>query len=179
MNRVESARQIDEEAADWAVRREEHESDPVFAAALEAWLAADPRRQGALLRAEAALSYLNRGRALGRVDTETSRPHRITRRGLIVGGGALAAMAAGVAGLAFLLSQPESYHTAFGEVRKVPLADGSLSAINTDTNIQVAMTSDLRRLILTKGEAWFNVAKDPKRPFLVEAGDVRDRKSVV
>ena len=174
MNR-ESARQVDDAAAGWAVRREGHENDPVFAAELDAWLAGDPRRQGALLRAEAALSYLNRGRALGRTEPEIPLPRRVTLRRLIIGSGALVALAAGVAGISFLLTQGETYRTSFGEVRKVPLSDGSVTAINTETEIRVAMTSDTRRLTLSKGEAWFSVAKDPQRPFLVEAGDVRVR----
>jgi len=171
----ETASEIDSDAAGWAVRRETRESDPAFAAELEAWLAGDPRRPGALLRAEATLSYLNRGRALG-AGAVASRPlPRVTRRHLVMAGSGLAAFAAGLGGVAFFVSRGQSYRTSLGEVRQVPLADGSVTAINTDTEIRVAMTSRERRLVLAKGEVWLNVAKDPQRPFVVEAGDVRVR----
>jgi transmembrane sensor len=57
----------------------------------------------------------------------------------------------------------------------VPLADGSLVAINTKTALEVAMKPKSRRIVLKEGEAWFQVAKDPQRPFVVAAGAVRVR----
>jgi transmembrane sensor len=62
-----------------------------------------------------------------------------------------------------------------GEIRRVPLADGSLVAINTKTALEVAMKPKSRHVVLKKGEAWFQVAKDPERPFVVAAGSVRVR----
>jgi transmembrane sensor len=67
----------------------------------------------------------------------------------------------------------QHYTTLLGEVRNIPLADGSVTAINTETEVGVALTPQLRRLVVAKGEAWFQVAKDPSRPFVVEAGDAR------
>jgi ferric-dicitrate binding protein FerR (iron transport regulator) len=52
----------------------------------------------------------------------------------------------------------------------VPLADGSLVAINTKTALEVAMKPKSRHIVLKEGEAWFQVAKDPQRPFVVAAG---------
>jgi transmembrane sensor len=172
MSEVESATKIDEDAAEWAVKRETRGSDPLFLAELDTWLGADPRRAGALLRAEAALSYLNRGRALGGGQANTMRVPRIGRRSLLIGGG-VAALAASIGGLALLLPREQSIETMVGEIRKVPLADGSVVAVNTASEVVVALTSDTRRLMLAKGEAWFKVAPDTRRPFLVEAGAVR------
>jgi hypothetical protein len=45
-----------------------------------------------------------------------------------------------------------------------------MAAINTDTVLDVAMRPRLRQVKLDKGEAWFQVAKDPQRPFVVESG---------
>jgi transmembrane sensor len=67
------------------------------------------------------------------------------------------------------------YETAVGEIRRVPLPDGSAATINTASRIRVAFGSGLRRIALQAGEAWFQVAKDPVRAFLVEAGAVRVR----
>jgi ferric-dicitrate binding protein FerR (iron transport regulator) len=96
MNSVRSASEIDEEAAAWAVRVDAHELDVEHDPELQAWLSGDARRAGALLRAQAAISFLDRGRALANVappvDVEAKVAHRPSRRALISGlGGAAAA----------------------------------------------------------------------------------------
>jgi transmembrane sensor len=65
-----------------------------------------------------------------------------------------------------LLSQPH-FVTQIGEQRSVPLEDGSLVYLNTDSDLTVDLSGPERRITLTKGEARFTVAKDPKRPFIV------------
>jgi transmembrane sensor len=45
--------------------------------------------------------------------------------------------------------------------------------LNTNTKLQVDVTATERRVSLTRGEAFFEVAKDPTRPFVVMAGDRR------
>lgn len=62
------------------------------------------------------------------------------------------------------------YSTAIGEQRKVPLADGSVLAINTASLVQVvSLGRQSRELRLVRGEAHFTVAHDPTRPFRVSA----------
>ena len=129
--------------------------DPEFQAELDAWLGGDPRRTGDFLKAEATLSLLNRGRALaGSLDevgeeTEARAPAMLSRRKLLVGGGA-GALAASIAGLFLFGSGGEDYLTGFGEVREVALEDGSTASINTDTELRVAMTDSARRLRLER-----------------------------
>ena len=65
--------------------------------------------------------------------------------------------------------------TAKGEFRKVPLQDTSIASINSGSQIEVVFTPQQRRINLRKGEAWFEVAKDKSKPFIVEAGDARIR----
>lgn len=167
----------EDEAAGWAIRRDAGPLTPEDQAALNAWLAADPRREGALFRAEAVLVYLDRGQALGHGEelAETPEPARITRRYALAGGGA--AIAAAVAGvLGFTLSTArEAFSTTVGEIRRIPLADGSTATVNTASRISVAMRAERREIALEDGEAWFEVAHDSNRPFIVEAGDVRVR----
>jgi transmembrane sensor len=88
-------------------------------------------------------------------------------------GGALAAALVG--GVGFWTLRPQRLDTRLGEIRRVPLADGSLVAINTKTALEVVMKPKARRILLKEGEAWFQVAKDPTRPFVVAAGQVRVR----
>jgi len=49
------------------------------------------------------------------------------------------------------------------------LADGSVLELNGDTAAEVTYTAAERRVRLTRGEAHFTVAKNPARPFRVEA----------
>lgn len=63
------------------------------------------------------------------------------------------------------------YATTVGEQRTVKLSDGSEIQINTDSQVDVMFTKETRVLHLVRGEAYFDVAKDKGRPFLVYAGD--------
>jgi len=171
MDQVQSANEIDEEAIEWAVRRETRD-DPAFEAELQTWLADDPRRVGAFVRAEAGLSYMRRARAL-RDGAGVAAARGPSRRAIAVGGAA--ALAAGLAGVWVTFAGDKSYGTQMGEVRRVRLPDGSSVTLNTESQITVSMRRDLRRVTLNKGEAWFKVAKDAQRPFVVEAGDARVR----
>jgi transmembrane sensor len=176
MSSNRSASEIDEEAADWAARVDAHGLDVEHDPQVQAWLSGDARRAGALLRAQAAISFLDRGRALANVApaVEAVVTERPNRRGLIVGAGAAAA-AALVGGVGLWTARPQRLDTRLGEIRRVPLADGSLVAINTKTALEVAMKPKSRHVVLKEGEAWFQVAKDPERPFVVAAGPVRVR----
>jgi transmembrane sensor len=173
MTSSQSAKEIDDDAADWAARVDARglavEHDPQ----LQAWLNGDPRRAGAFLRAQAAISFLDRGRALAGAPAAGEAPARPDRRALIAGAGACAAALVGGVGL--WAARPQRLDTGLGEIRRVPLADGSLVAINTQTALDVAMKTGSRRVVLRQGEAWFQVAKDPERPFVVAAGKVRVR----
>jgi transmembrane sensor len=55
-----------------------------------------------------------------------------------------------------------------GEIRLAPLKDGSTVLLNTQTRIRVRYSEGERRVTLLKGEAYFSVARDEKRPFIVE-----------
>lgn len=59
------------------------------------------------------------------------------------------------------------YTTGFGEQRILTLADGSVVSLNTESQMKVRFTDDARSIALIKGEAFFNVAHDAARPFLV------------
>jgi len=74
--------------------------------------------------------------------------------------------------LAFVLFQPgPGVSTDLGEQRALTLEDGTRVFLNTDTQIVVHYDDTLRRVELKSGEALFNVAKNPQRPFVVTAGD--------
>ena len=170
----ETAKQIDAAAADWAARVDRGVLSVAEEKELEDWLAADPRRAGAYARARAVSLYSERARALG----EQFDPAKFvavkpaaSRRQFLWGGAAAAAMGGVMtAGLVFA-TRGQAYATKRGEMRVVPLSDGSVISLNTESRIRVVF-SDARRLIhLDAGEALFDVAKDKARPFVVHAGD--------
>lgn len=170
MTNRQTARDIQDQAADWAVKLDAGALDPETQIRFEAWVGEDSRSRGALLRAQAGLSLILAPEA---EDCVLEQPRRPDRRGLIVGMSAAAA-AVGASILIPVLAG-RRYSTDIGEIRRVPLADGSLAAINTNTEIAVDLQPNRREVRLDRGEAWFQVAKDPTRPFTVMAGDTRVR----
>lgn len=63
------------------------------------------------------------------------------------------------------------YVTGVGEQRLVVLDDGSRLTLNTGTALRVDLDAARRSVTVERGEALFEVAKDPGRPFVVRAGD--------
>lgn len=168
----------DDHAARWAIRLDGDPLSDAEQCELDAWLGDDERRAGALLRAEAALAYLDRGRALARPAADgdfanDDRPSalRFGRRGFLAA--SVAGLAAVLIGYSALDGGSDTIATALGEVRRVPLADGSIAAVNTASRVAFAMQETRRDVKLEEGEAWFQVAHDKARPFVVAAGDVR------
>lgn len=67
--------------------------------------------------------------------------------------------------------QPGQYYTGIGEQRIIELADHSRVALDARTRVAVHYTNESRTIELLEGQAQFSVAKDPTRPFRVQAGD--------
>jgi transmembrane sensor len=173
--RRETAREIDRAAAAWAASADRGLS-PDEEAALSVWLAGDPRRQGAYAKALAVSLHTRRAAALGPsyLPANFAAPRAgLSRRNLMAGaGGALAASAAAITAL---LVWNGRYSTRLGEVRVIPLQDGSVVTLNTESTIDVAYSRRQRHVRLISGEASFDVVKDATRPFLVSAGRTRVR----
>jgi transmembrane sensor len=79
-----------------------------------------------------------------------------------------------VCGTAWQLSpygrEADTYETGLGEQKVVELPDHSYIALDAQTRLHVRFTADARIVELLDGQAQFSVAKDPARPFKVEAG---------
>jgi transmembrane sensor len=65
------------------------------------------------------------------------------------------------------------FSTVIGGFEAVPLADGSRVTLNTDSEVQVSLEPRERVVNLNHGEAYFEVAQDKSRPFIVNAGNKR------
>jgi transmembrane sensor len=92
----------------------------------------------------------------------------MTRRRVLAGGVAL--MALGSAGSWLALKTGERYATRRGEQLTVRLEDGSRMHLNTASRAEVRFQGHERLVQLEEGQAYFEVAHDPARPFKVRAG---------
>jgi transmembrane sensor len=63
----------------------------------------------------------------------------------------------------------QTIQTERGERREVALSDGSVIAVDPETRLRVGFEEHTRRVFLDRGRALFRVAKNPDRPFLVQA----------
>lgn len=92
------------------------------------------------------------------------------RRHLLIGFAAtLLLLAAGFA--IWLQITRGEYSTDIGEQRIVSLDDGSRVHLNSGSRLRTDIGQHVRRIELERGEAYFEVAQDPARPFIVNAGD--------
>jgi transmembrane sensor len=171
----ERADTIDAAAAEWVVRLDRRLTTSEEAA-LEEWLTADPRHTGALARTQAGWVYMDRSqvyRAAGELrESPTARRWRMA-----VPWASAAAVLVAVATALWAWQGYSRTHiaTARGEIRQLNLADGSRVTLDTLSRISVRYESATRLVRLEAGEALFEVAKDPRRPFIVQAGNVRVR----
>ncbi|NRA28978.1 MAG: FecR domain-containing protein [Parvularculaceae bacterium] len=62
------------------------------------------------------------------------------------------------------------YATNIGDTQNVALADGSVVTLSSVSEIDVTLTDDLRHVSMAQGEAFFSVAREPQRAFLIETG---------
>lgn len=68
-------------------------------------------------------------------------------------------------------ARSETFQTDVGRVENIHLSDGSAITMGGGTRLTVTLSSRVRFVQLTRGDAWFRVAHDPKWPFVVHAGD--------
>ena len=67
------------------------------------------------------------------------------------------------------------YETQRGQQRDIRLADGSTLHLSGATSLDVTLDDRQRTVALNRGEAYFDVAHEPGRPFVVHAGDSTTR----
>lgn len=75
-----------------------------------------------------------------------------------------------IGGLRWFVSRPQvqGYATRHGEQRSLQLPDNTVVRLNSDTAITVSFDRRRRRVEISRGQAYFEVAKDPARPFDVQ-----------
>ncbi|HEL5042522.1 TPA: FecR domain-containing protein [Stenotrophomonas maltophilia] len=188
---------LHEAAAAWLVRRQDTAWQPKDEAALQHWLAeSETHRQafadvtrtwqdlGHLSRpvlasdahavitpAVPAPAALRRGRAARR-----ARSWRLPR---VAAAAAVAMLALGYVGYGWYAapSYVQDVATGAGEIRDLQLPDGSRISLNARSTLAVHFYRSRREVVLSQGEAFFEVAPAADRPFTVDAQ--RSRVTVV
>lgn len=101
---------------------------------------------------------------------KTRPPSRVGRY-VGVAAGVVLSVAIGWGWMQYTAVEHASYSSAMGSVRTVVLADGSQATLSSDSRIAVAFSRSERRIDLQHGEAYFEVSKNPERPFVVIAAN--------
>ena len=179
-------------AAEWLARREFSAWSDDDETALQSWLAVTAHRV-AFLRLQAAWSESDRLQALAagwrqagppprgywttpagerieltpRAPVRRSRLHRIAAAVVLL---LACTLATGLGWRSYNRVDSAQYRTAMGATETLPLADGSQAILASDSRIDVRLSRQQRHIALAQGEAFFSVAKDPDRPFVVAAG---------
>jgi transmembrane sensor len=154
------------EATRWFVALHEDPSDTSQRLAFEAWRSANAENGAAYDRLQRLWG------ASGHLPSLAQPESGLDRRTILRGAGGLALAGVMLAGTGRILIGPHplaDYATGAGERRTVALADGSSIDLSTRSAISLSFTSRERRIRLHDGEAWFKVARDPARPFIVES----------
>jgi transmembrane sensor len=188
---------IEERASEWLARRDSEKWNAADQSDLDDWLRASTSHRVAYLRLEAAWAEAGRLKALGAglpsdqvpppgalrdnpsfksAESGTapppSPPARNPRRWPYAFAASVLLCAVGAT--AWYFHTPHNvYETIVGGLEAIPLSDGSHVTLNSDSELQVAVTAKERGVELNHGEAFFEVAKDPTRPFIVKAGHAR------
>lgn len=161
------------QALHWLVARQENPGDAQMHRRFQAWLdQAESHRQAwdELTGLDALIVQAHSHNAPARRVV----PRLTTRGGMLARGGAALALAACLA-VAVLPSLSLRWRadaiTGTGEIRQISLDDGSRVTLAPDSAVAIAHGSAARDVTLLRGEAFFEVARDPARPFTAHAGD--------
>ena len=174
---------IRRQAAEWLALREARPFQAHEQAAFTAWCATDPRHNEIFSEMEAAyrtfdqLAFYPRPMD-GRIDSDLLVGTR--RRGgarKLATWAAIAAAIAVIAGFSWERSESAERHllAVAASPRFLRLSDGSRVELNSGSEVAEHFTATERRIRLIRGEAHFDVAKNPQRPFIVEADTVAVR----
>jgi transmembrane sensor len=189
------------QATEWLLELQDREATEARIKAWQHWLAADPRHLQAFDRLQNLQEHIDEIPALpwptedeiaadpydgsisvtawGRCYT-AAKVHRSPPSSMWpVAAGLATALVAAICVVGYRLFdlQPSGasavrvVETGVGELRRMRLSDGSTVTVDGRTRLTFEMKAHVREVILEQGEAFFEVAKDPHRPFVVQAAE--------
>ncbi|WP_400767117.1 FecR family protein [Methylosinus sporium] len=154
-------------AIEWWLRRKNRAPTSCEQTEFEAWLAADTANRAAFDDISDMCGHLidmDPARSKGLAGVRTGRSWRLPAAALVAASVAFAVFFDDLS--LFLRSD---YRAGTGETKRITLEDGSRVELDSRSAIAVRYSAGERRLALLAGEAWFEVAPDRSRPFVVEA----------
>jgi transmembrane sensor len=189
---IDSQRRIDEQAAFWLLTLQSEELSEAERAAFVDWLRESPLHIARMLRIcqlQRHLSTFKQWQRISRlgaaqpndiIELFAVRPRVVPRptKSRLRSAALLAAsiVAVSIIGvLSFDRLNETEFRTQSGERREITLADNSVVDLAPDSDLVVRYRARLRLITLCAGEALFRVAKNPNRPFIVQAASTRVR----
>ena len=171
-----------EEAADWFARKRSGKMTAEELQELHVWLSRSPDHAAAFQEVAGAWDLTGAMRSDPEILTVREQARRARppgwRAGIaaalavaVLGGWSALGSGGYVPAPTFLTGGEQTFRTGVGQTATVRLRDGSIVTLDTDTVLRARETDDRRMLRLTRGQAYFKVAKDKTRPFTVAAGD--------
>lgn len=160
------------EASAWIVRLHGPHRTADLEAGFRAWLAADPENARQFERVtevwDAGATPVPGVARVGHWQTDSRRT--AAPSWLLAAAVAIVFIAAGFWSANYFWLNP-TYATGIGEQRIVRLSDGTRITLNSDSRVAINYRDVERRVRIDRGEAYFDVAKDASRPFLVRVGE--------
>ncbi|WP_340314593.1 FecR family protein [Rhizorhabdus argentea] len=160
------------QASRFLMRLDEGDWSPADQAELDAWLSESPAHKAAYWRLEEGWRLADRLRALyDPVEVQQpTRPKWFSFRSFSLA----ASLVVALVGFGMWPRQERvqviQLETRVGERRTAHLPDGSTIDLNTNTNLRIALEWGRRSAWVSGGEAYFQIAHDPSRPFVIHAG---------
>lgn len=157
-----------DEAAVWLARLRDQNRSPSVERGFRRWLTA--KRSHAAAFETISEAWELTGALQRRPFPKLTRWERAGfRAGFLRSTLAVTAVATLVLAAATIFIQAHGVATAVGEQRVLTLEDGSRISLNTDSRVVIKYDARERRVELKSGEAFFEVAKQSHRPFVVAA----------
>jgi transmembrane sensor len=168
---------LDDEAVNWLVRVQSDAATAEDWMALGAWLEASEAHVEAFARAERlSADIADNAREIAASLPRRPRPMLSRRWVQLAGLAASVAVVTAAPGLQRAYDGPATvYRTGVGETRQIALADGTHIHLDAASTMTVRLGWRLRRVTLAQAQASFDVAKDPRRAFVIDVGDQRVR----
>lgn len=157
------------EASAWLARLNGSERSDVVEEAFRAWLSESRAHARAYARVADVWDIIPG--ALQLDQTIVANPPRQRRWRTPLVAAACCMLMVVVAAVAWFQWRTPVYQTAAGGMEVVTLRDGTRVTLNTGTRLSVDYGAHERRVRLERGEAIFEDVADPKRPFVVQAGN--------
>ena len=143
------------------------------------WLAADPQHRAAFVSIHRAWVRMDKVVRLRHFELMRANPVPAPRQRQPLRLALLTVALAVVLGFWLtwqqgMFAQPrwDSFKTGRGALQSLTLSDGTSVTLNTDSEVQVRISRDVRTVQLLKGEALFQVAHDSRQPFVVSVDNL-------